>query len=67
MVPFVVEHSAVAIAADAFYDDNEQRPERILVVVELAGGNDGLNTVVPYRNDDYYRKRPTLAAKKKPC
>jgi len=37
---------------------------RILVVVELAGGNDGLNTVVPYRNDEYYRKRPSLAVKK---
>lgn len=35
--------------------------ERILVVVELSGGNDGLNTVVPYTDDAYYRLRPTLA------
>ncbi len=35
--------------------------ERILMVVELAGGNDGLNTVVPYSNDLYYGKRPSLA------
>lgn len=35
--------------------------ERILVVVEMNGGNDGLNTVVPYRADDYYRARPTIA------
>ena len=34
--------------------------ERILVVVELSGGNDGLNTVVPYADDAYYRHRPTL-------
>lgn len=34
---------------------------KILVVVQLSGGNDGLNTVVPYRNDIYYRERPTLA------
>lgn len=34
---------------------------RILVVVELAGGNDGLNTVVPLRSDDYRRLRPGLA------
>ncbi|MDA2933984.1 DUF1501 domain-containing protein [Acidobacteria bacterium AH-259-D05] len=34
---------------------------RILVVVELAGGCDGLNTIVPYTNDFYYQKRPTLA------
>jgi len=35
-----------------------------LVLIQLHGGNDGLNTVVPYRNDIYYRSRPTLAIKK---
>ncbi len=39
--------------------------ERILVVVEMTGGNDGLNTVVPYANDDYHKARPTLALKEK--
>jgi uncharacterized protein (DUF1501 family) len=34
---------------------------KILVVVQLSGGNDGLNTIIPYRNDIYYRERPTLA------
>ncbi|SOD88351.1 DUF1501 domain-containing protein [Spirosoma fluviale] len=34
---------------------------KILVVVQLSGGNDGLNTVIPYRNDIYYRERPTIA------
>ena len=33
---------------------------RILVVVELSGANDGLNTVVPYADDAYYRARPRL-------
>lgn len=33
---------------------------RILVVVELTGANDGLNTLVPYGNDHYYRLRPQL-------
>jgi uncharacterized protein (DUF1501 family) len=33
----------------------------ILVVIQLAGGNDGLNTVVPYTNDFYYQARPTIA------
>ena len=37
--------------------------ERILVVVELSGGNDGLNTVVPYTNDAYYNHRPNIAIK----
>ena len=35
-----------------------------LVVVQLSGGNDGLNTVIPYRNDIYYKNRPRLAIKK---
>ncbi|HRX86652.1 MAG TPA: DUF1501 domain-containing protein [Phycisphaerae bacterium] len=35
--------------------------EKILVVLQLAGGNDGLNTVVPVTNDAYYRARPQLA------
>ena len=34
--------------------------ERILVVVELSGANDGLNTIVPYADDAYYRARPKL-------
>ncbi len=36
----------------------------ILVVVQLAGGNDGLNTIVPVEMDEYYRARPRLAIKK---
>lgn len=35
--------------------------ERVLVLVHLAGGNDSLNTVVPYRNRGYYQLRPTIA------
>src|SRR5262249_41516740 len=33
---------------------------RVLVVLELAGGNDGLNTVVPYGDDIYHASRPKL-------
>lgn len=35
--------------------------DRILVVVQLSGGNDGLNTVIPFSHDVYRRSRPTLA------
>lgn len=35
----------------------------ILVVVQLAGGNDGLNTVVPIKDNSYYKARPKLAIK----
>ena len=34
--------------------------DTILVVVQLTGGNDGLNTVVPFNDADYLRLRPTL-------
>jgi len=34
--------------------------KRYLVVFELSGGNDGLNSVVPHGDDDYYRLRPTI-------
>jgi uncharacterized protein (DUF1501 family) len=34
--------------------------ENILVVLEMTGGNDGLNTVIPYADDLYHRARPTL-------
>jgi uncharacterized protein (DUF1501 family) len=33
----------------------------VLVVVQMGGGNDGLNTVVPFSRDEYYRARPKLA------
>ena len=35
--------------------------DRILVLIRLKGGNDGLNTVILRNNDDYYNIRPTLA------
>jgi uncharacterized protein (DUF1501 family) len=35
--------------------------DRVLVIIQLGGGNDGLNTIVPVRNDIYYRERPRIA------
>ena len=35
--------------------------DRVLVLIQLGGGNDGLNTIVPRTNDIYYNARPTLA------
>mgnify|MGYP002386933208 CR=1 FL=1 len=39
------------------------RDAAILVVVELTGGNDGLNTVVPFADDLYQKNRPSLRVK----
>jgi uncharacterized protein (DUF1501 family) len=36
---------------------------RKLVVIQLGGGNDGLNTIIPYRNDLYYKYRPNISIK----
>ncbi|MGE0861840.1 MAG: DUF1501 domain-containing protein [Gammaproteobacteria bacterium] len=49
--------------ADALAADGKQ-DERILVVFEMSGGNDGLNTIVPYADDTYYKLRPRLGLKK---
>ncbi len=41
----------------------QQASTRTLIVVQMAGGNDGLNTIVPYTDSAYYQARPTLAVK----
>ena len=37
---------------------------KVLVILQLSGGNDGLNTVIPFRNDIYYKSRPKLGIEK---
>jgi uncharacterized protein (DUF1501 family) len=57
---FLSQTSALLAAQVANGTSFEKYPGRILVVVELSGGNDGLNTVVPYGDAAYYRARPKL-------
>jgi len=56
-LPFLLSQAALANAAD------QRNDNRILVIFELSGGNDGLNTVVPYADDAYYRARPQIGIK----
>jgi len=49
-----------AMAADALTQTATGKDGTILVVLQMAGGNDGLNMVVPYADDIYYRSRPKL-------
>jgi uncharacterized protein (DUF1501 family) len=51
MVPQFVSRTAQAAAPGK---------DNILVVLEMTGGNDGLNTVIPYADDLYHKARPTL-------
>lgn len=50
-------------AADAALPPITGKDGTILVVLQLAGGNDGLNTVIPVENDFYYKARPQLAVR----
>lgn len=54
IVPPVLAKGVYAATADGIHND------RVLVVLQLAGGNDGLNTVIPYADPSYMKLRPTI-------
>lgn len=56
-MPRLLAQAAEATAA-------ADRNNHVLVVVELAGGNDGLNTFIPFEDPLYFKNRPTLGVKK---
>lgn len=64
-LPVFLGQTARALAGDDPKPGRRTDSERILVVVQLAGGNDGLNTVIPYEADPYYKLRPRLAIGRK--
>jgi uncharacterized protein (DUF1501 family) len=59
-VPTFLGQSALAIAPA----DKPGAKDTVLVVVQLTGGNDGLNTVIPFKDETYRKIRPTLAVPK---
>jgi uncharacterized protein (DUF1501 family) len=49
----------------AFEKGNMVPPgNKVMVILQMSGGNDGLNTVIPVRNDLYYKARPKLGIEK---
>jgi uncharacterized protein (DUF1501 family) len=54
-----------AEAADSATQIATGRDSNILVILQMAGGNDGLNTVVPHSNDYYHRARPKIGLAEK--
>lgn len=55
LAPFTLNFPGLAAAS------RQPHWDRVLVLLELNGGNDGLNTIIPYSDPDYYRLRPRLA------
>jgi uncharacterized protein (DUF1501 family) len=62
-VPTFVDQTVMALANPLDMPLTQQpsgKDGKILVIVQLSGGNDGLNTVVPFADDAYHRNRPAI-------
>src|SRR6266480_3247502 len=67
-VPAFLAHTVSVLhseAADKATQAATGRDSSILVILQMAGGNDGLNTVVPYSNDYYHKARPRIGLSEK--
>lgn len=66
-VPTFLHRTGIALAGDeakGISPIKGLKDDRVLVIVQLAGGNDGLNTVVPYADERYYKARPKIGVPK---
>jgi uncharacterized protein (DUF1501 family) len=66
-IPVFLERTLLTLhaqAADSSIQAMTGKDHPILVVLQLAGGNDGLNTIIPLEDDLYFKARPTLATPK---
>lgn len=65
-LPTMIDSIAVKALAggDRQWAELLGQTDRILVLIQLQGGNDGLNTVIPVMNDRYYERRPNIGIAK---
>jgi len=52
------------LTAQNLFFGNETTDDNVLVFIQLDGGNDGLNTFIPFKNPLYYENRPKIAVSK---
>src|ERR1043166_1594558 len=67
-IPGFLNHTMLALADPLDTKRTQQSSGadgKILIVVQLSCGNDGLNTVVPYADDAYHRRRPGIGVSPK--
>ena len=66
-VPVFIQQTCMVMhaqALDSAVQGGTGRDHPILVVIQLAGGNDGLNTIIPFEDDLYFKARPTIGIPK---
>lgn len=59
-MPGIFERALNIASADRALAAGSAAAQRTLIIIQLAGGNDGLNTVVPYQDGRYHSLRPTI-------
>ncbi len=67
-VPMFIERTFGQLheqARDLAVQPRTGKDDTIMIVLQLAGGNDGLNTLIPYADDIYHRSRPRIGKKEK--